>query len=1417
MEPTTPTTPEFNPNQSISDQEVFDHITQAFTNFSKERVDVLVKWMHHHAFDDILSIIEHMAIDPEKNMDSMTKYKSGKQMHDLHVNTSQQIKLLAHWFRQTSIDIQGIPSKATWMNLTKAEFDLWRINTDFRSGSPITDPVSPMKSPSHSTSPKSFSTTSAASQSQLDLTAFKKGTKRDAMAYETYKDERYYDTFWRTFKTTAKAQGLSNVLDFRYKPPTNDTYATELFQEQQIFLYSVLVRIIQTDQGRAYVREHEHDEDARAVLQKLHTLHTKSDLAKREVLRLTNYISNLRLDDTWRGSSRQFLLHFQDKLPLLDNLVDLSDRIPDHTRMTFLMQAVEKVPDLRRVKILDNVVNTKSGAKSLCYQSYFSILIDAAYDHDQVTQSSATGRRRSVKQHEQHETQHDIEGSLQEDNAYQINNTNVQDDNTASPKASLPRDLWFKLPEDARKVIVEYNKNVQAPTPSPRNVQQHSLDIDPEPDPDPGQDVFDDLDNLTYPQDDSDPATHLIHQAMTSTDLNHPASDLSNVLSNAASKTSKKVSFKQKEHKQKIHMAQYMFSRKSTYTGNQLIDRGANGGLAGADMRILSKTGRNITTVGIDNHELTGLPIVTCAAKFETNDGPIVGIFNEYAYYGKGQSIHAPCQLEHYGLSVDERSVKVDGKQRITTLDGRALPLWIKDGLAYIQYLGVPSDDDMDRSAKVDGKQCITILGGRAIPLHSKNGLSYIHSLGIPSDDDMDTLPQIIFTSPDIWDPGVLDHLHPASSPDSASNWQQVNTDGSMTHHPYDNDNYGEYTDRDVCNLTHLLDLPYDHGSDTPSFSSPLIGDSCSKLYHQDHNMRIEKRYPTVKKMPYVIINVSGHLPLQILNGRPPDFSQPLFFLLCDKVFSCTESYAPYLCPDASSGEESLPNKPNDRQADTVFICSKGEDPSAQMPTIKNCDKIFGQAFPYKPAEGNGEQQQACIIQHVNLEQDAFKQEGCIKKYIFCKHNSNIDKKVISCSQLVEYNGQDNQEQATEDVVFQFRDVVIHQGPSSSNNNPDYKGSRWNELVDWETGEMIFEPPTPTITIVYGKKHDLLNELGWKHFKHFVKISECLIQAAKQQSRINQRSLFVKYKFGYPHVPQTHKEAIVLDKQHGKNKWQDTTDFGPSQIQSLKTLKDHDQVQVHLGKMLDAQEEYHNKIQVYRVKHDDRCKALLVTCEHFTKEPVEAICPCAISFCNFHTTIYLGPLNDMDIWRACIGNACNLKALAGEKTLIVARQEVKELCHTLVTYYKTSNGFDSSGERQHDCLFDVFLDMDLSPSKAIPNVWMKKAPGEKSSEGICNNFTLKNDGFIINCLRRFYTPIQKMFSANIGNSPHARRCSRPSSSSGMETITRMTKENNNPHSTNCGEWQNSHQQLGCGGIYNSSTDASILWHPMTFS
>ena len=45
-----------------------------------------------------------------------------------------------------------------------------------------------------------------------------------------------------------------------------------------------------------------------------------------------------------------------------------------------------------------------------------------------------------------------------------------------------------------------------------------------------------------------------------------------------------------------------------------LVDRGANGGLAGSDVRVLSTSSRKCAVTGIDNHEIPGLDLVQCAA-----------------------------------------------------------------------------------------------------------------------------------------------------------------------------------------------------------------------------------------------------------------------------------------------------------------------------------------------------------------------------------------------------------------------------------------------------------------------------------------------------------------------------------------------------------------------------------------------------------------------------------------------------------------------------------------------------------------------------------------------------------------------------------------------------------------------------------
>ena len=203
-------------------------------------------------------------------------------------------------------------------------------------------------------------------------------------------------------------------------------------------------------------------------------------------------------------------------------------------------------------------------------------------------------------------------------------------------------------------------------------------------------------------------------------------------------------------------------------TNQQLVDCGANGGLAGSDMRVIHKTHRKINIQGIDNHEVTGLDVVTAATLLNTSQGKVIGIFNEYAYLGKGSSIHSSGHLEWFKTNVDEKSVKVGGTQLITTLDGYSAPLLIKDGLAYAT------------------------------------------SLGKPTDQDMDTYPHVFFTSPDEWDPSVLDHdpphldgLDPSQVPDQPFGDPMF-------------DAYGDFNKRIIANLNILLDAPpEDYGSYT--------------------------------------------------------------------------------------------------------------------------------------------------------------------------------------------------------------------------------------------------------------------------------------------------------------------------------------------------------------------------------------------------------------------------------------------------------------------------------------------------------------------------------------------------------------------------------------------------------------------------
>ena len=138
----------------------------------------------------------------------------------------------------------------------------------------------------------------------------------------------------------------------------------------------------------------------------------------------------------------------------------------------------------------------------------------------------------------------------------------------------------------------------------------------------------------------------------------------------------------------------------------------------------MERNGQTVSVTGIGNHELPGIDIVTCAALLHTNHGKVILIMHEYTYYGRGNTIHSPGQIEWFQNTCDDKSFHVGGKQVITFLDGYATPL-----------------------------QCRT-------------GLMYMNLLGKPTDADLNTLPHVLLTGPHEWDPAVLDYTHPTTAGD---------------------------------------------------------------------------------------------------------------------------------------------------------------------------------------------------------------------------------------------------------------------------------------------------------------------------------------------------------------------------------------------------------------------------------------------------------------------------------------------------------------------------------------------------------------------------------------------------------------------------------------------------------------------------
>ena len=197
-------------------------------------------------------------------------------------------------------------------------------------------------------------------------------------------------------------------------------------------------------------------------------------------------------------------------------------------------------------------------------------------------------------------------------------------------------------------------------------------------------------------------------------------------------------------------------------------------------------------------------------------------------------------------------------------------------------------------------------------------------------------------------------------------------------------------------------------------------------------------------------------------------------------------------------------DSPPDQKAHTVFIRSRDEEnPSGSNPmsTFDPSD-LIGRTFLLPPEE-NGERHRVKVTKQVVeiIDHDNGQRIESIT-FILDIGNDKVEE-LISYNQLLEHleNAQDH-DMGMDQELYRFRAIIGHQGPLLAS-DPDWKGSKYNVQVEWETGEITFEPLSiiaaddPVTCAAYAKENDQLAFEGWHRFRSLAKKDQVLARSIK--------------------------------------------------------------------------------------------------------------------------------------------------------------------------------------------------------------------------------------------------------------------------------------------------------------------------------
>lgn len=593
------------------------------------------------------------------------------------------------------------PDAALWNTITKPDYQAWH---DTDQAIRVRAALGTTQTVSSSGAKISGGAAGLTNPTKSEISNFQKAIKLNINDYNKFKDDKYWHKWLDQITTIAALHQTSDVLDPTYLPQPGDE--ATLFHLHNTFMYTMLTECVQTSKGKICVRAHAVDRDAQATLVALTKAYTDNVSVQMSATTLRSELTVMRLDANWKRSCESFLTFWGHKVLDLEDIqgTPVSDEQKREWLTATLQTHKELEAAVRQTLIHETLAATASGGAGahMSWEPFFDLLVSIAKMTDNTNQKASkqrqtnladrnpTGGRPPVRPGRGRTGGRNPSGRApllpRGSDGKLIPNTTYEGPNQVMKKGFIfTTPDWWKLSDDQRAVMDTFRRERNANAAAARRTAAAATVAPP-----------------AIPSQIEISSASVAPSAISVADAE--AITLGNTLRDILSKSAAR--------KAAVMKITYSVNDATLtvldndYTGS-LIDGGANGGMSGADVRLLETTLDTADVTGITNNVVSNLPIGTCAGLVLSTTGPIILIMNQYAHHGVGTTVHSVNQLLNFGVLVDPVPKRFGGKQRIRTSSGHVIPLNIRNGLAYMD-MSPPSDVDMD--------QCVHVLLTSDVP-----------------------------------------------------------------------------------------------------------------------------------------------------------------------------------------------------------------------------------------------------------------------------------------------------------------------------------------------------------------------------------------------------------------------------------------------------------------------------------------------------------------------------------------------------------------------------------------------------------------------------------------------------------------------------------------------------------------------------